>query len=417
MGGGGLDAAPLSRRHPVRQATRGSLCRIGPLLSEAHPELIVSKQKLRQSEAVRIVRTNREAATQNLGFASRPFVLCGLPVKRPSPGSLIHERRNGKFILQVTGHPDFGLPWGQDRLVPIFLATLAIRQQSQTISFTSAAEMLDTFGMQQGGAQYRRLIDAFKRVFGATMFFGTDVQRERARVIHQSRFNFMTEARIWYARDVEQPNLPGDCRNTIVLSSEFFREIMDHPIPTDLEAAKALSCAPAALDLFTWLSYRCFVARAEEHVPLFGDFGLASQLGSQDYARPRKFRGEARGLVTTCENDVAGLSCKNRSKWPRSHRRSRDGGPPSDSGQAFGYLNGDGPEPPPVRPASARLLWRMGSRSHFARNRSYPCRKVLSKPGIWVMRAHKFGNHPTLPMRLFENRLCICGRTFERVSA
>jgi len=25
----------------------------------------------------------------------------------------------------VTGHPDFGVPFGQDRIVPIFLATLA----------------------------------------------------------------------------------------------------------------------------------------------------------------------------------------------------------------------------------------------------------------------------------------------------
>jgi hypothetical protein len=36
---------------------------------------------------------------------------------------------------------------------------------------------------------------------------------------------------------------------------------MSHPIPTDMEAAKALSCSPAALDLFIWLSYRCFVAK------------------------------------------------------------------------------------------------------------------------------------------------------------
>jgi hypothetical protein len=71
----------------------------------------------------------------------------------------------------------------------------------------------------------------------------------------------MSEARIWYSRNVVQPTLPGDCRNTIVLSSEFFREIMDHPIPTDLQAAKALVCSPAALDLFTWLSYRCFIAK------------------------------------------------------------------------------------------------------------------------------------------------------------
>jgi hypothetical protein len=128
------------------------------------------------------------------------------------------------------------------------------------------------------------------RIFGATIFFGTDSQREHATVVHSARFNFMSEARIWYSRDPEQKLLPGDCQNVIVLSDEFYREILSHPIPTDLEAAKALSSSPAALDLFMWLSYRCFTARGRERVPLFGDFGLVSQLGSADYARPRKFR-------------------------------------------------------------------------------------------------------------------------------
>jgi hypothetical protein len=73
-----------------------------------------------------------------------------------------------------------------------------MRQQKQTITFRSAAEMLDIFGMQQRGSQYRRLVAAFQRVFGATIFFGTDTQREKATVTHHARFNFMREARIWY---------------------------------------------------------------------------------------------------------------------------------------------------------------------------------------------------------------------------
>jgi Plasmid encoded RepA protein len=260
------------------------------ILRHTHPDLIVSKRKLRKADAIELVRGRRESAQQSLGFASRPFVLCGLPIKKPKQGELLHERRNGKFLLQVTGHPSYGLPWGQDRLVPIFLATLAVRQQCQTIRFRSAAEMLDTFGMQQGGTQYRRLFAAFQRIFGATIFFGTDMQRDKAAVIHQARFNFMTEARIWYARDHEQQTLPGGCQNEIILSPEFYREIMAHPIPADLDAAKALSSSPAALDLFMWISYRCFTARGEERVPLFGDFGLVNQLGSSEYARPRRFR-------------------------------------------------------------------------------------------------------------------------------
>ena len=245
-----------------------------------------------------MVRENRENETQNLGFSSRPFVLCGLPVKRPAAGCLLHERRNGQFVLQVTGHPSYGLPWGQDRLVSIFLATMAVRQQSPRITFDSAAGMLDTFGMQQGGSQYRRLVGSFQRIFGATIFFGSDTQRERAAVVHRARFNFMAEARIWFSRDPDQRLLPGDCQNVIVLSDEFYREVSSHPIPTDLEAAKALSSSPAALDLFMWLSYRCFTARGPERVPLFGEFGLVSQLGSAQYSRPRKFREKLEGWLT-----------------------------------------------------------------------------------------------------------------------
>ena len=96
----------------------------GSILRSLPGDLVVSKQKLRRAEAIACVRLKRQEANQNLGFASRPFVLCGLPIKKPAAGQLLHERRNGQFSLQVTGHPSYGLPWGQDRLIPIFLATL-----------------------------------------------------------------------------------------------------------------------------------------------------------------------------------------------------------------------------------------------------------------------------------------------------
>ncbi|HZS53707.1 MAG TPA: hypothetical protein VFA65_04845, partial [Bryobacteraceae bacterium] len=54
----------------------------GTILREIRPDLVVSKQRLRRSEAIACVRLKRQEANQNLGFASRPFVLCGLPVGR-----------------------------------------------------------------------------------------------------------------------------------------------------------------------------------------------------------------------------------------------------------------------------------------------------------------------------------------------
>ena len=60
---------------------------------------------------------------------------------------------------------------------------------------------------------------------------------------------------------------------------------------------KVLASAPAVLDLFMWLSYRCFVAKGKEMIPLFGPRGLASQIGSIEYARPRKFREKLDGWL------------------------------------------------------------------------------------------------------------------------
>ena len=73
-------------------------------------------------------------------------------------------------------------------------------------------------------------------------------------------------------------------------TDEFFGEVTSHPVPTDLEAVRTLTASPGLLDLFMWLSYRCFVSKGEEQIPIFGPFGLVTQLGTGDYSRPRRLR-------------------------------------------------------------------------------------------------------------------------------
>jgi hypothetical protein len=64
-----------------------------------------------------------------------------------------------------------------------------------------------------------------------------------------------------------------------------------------------------------WLSYRCFTARGKERVPLFGAFGLVSQLGSIEYARARKFREKLEGWLNLI-----------RAMWPECPARIDDPG-------------------------------------------------------------------------------------------
>jgi hypothetical protein len=244
------------------------------------------RKRLRQVE---VLHRQEEDGTQDLIFSSRPFVLCGLPLRRPAKGTLLHTRRNGKFVLQVQAHPDYGLPFGQDRLIPIWVATLAVRQQSRSVRFRSATEILEEFGLPRNGKHYHRLIDGFKRVFTSTIYFGADQQVSEQAIWEFSRFAFFDHMRLWYVKKQGSgEHTPTD--NIITLSEQFWDEVREHPIPADLNVVRALANAPGCLDLYLWLVWRCFKLKREAQIPLFGTYGFCSQLGADDYLRRRDLR-------------------------------------------------------------------------------------------------------------------------------
>jgi Plasmid encoded RepA protein len=271
---------------------KSEVCRIAHTHSL---DLFVSKGQRKRIESVELVREERDRNQQTLAFNARPFVLCGLPIRRPPPGKLQHSRRNGRFKLDVIAHPEYGLPFGQDRLIPIWVATLAVRQKSRTVLFDSAAQILEEFDLPRDGPHYKRLVDGFKRLFTSTIYFGTDTTAEPQQVWDCRRFHFFDRLRLWCNRspEYEIPESPS-AANIIGLSESFWREIAAHPIPVDLRVVRELTNIPGCLDLYMWLCWRCFHAKRTENIPLFGSFGLACQLGVVDYSRDRNFRKRMR---------------------------------------------------------------------------------------------------------------------------
>ncbi len=143
---------------------------IGPTcaVSDSHsigslpPTIGVTERRLKKLEAVVLVRGQRENGKQDLAYNARPFLLCGLPLRRPPSHQLTHSRHSGKLFLNIIGHPQFGLPFGQDRLIPIWIATLALRQKSRIVRFQTASEMLDFFNLPPDGYHYQRITEGFK---------------------------------------------------------------------------------------------------------------------------------------------------------------------------------------------------------------------------------------------------------------
>src|SRR5437867_9760662 len=64
-------------------------------------EVVFSRRRRNQVERIELVRLKREGGPQSLCFSSRPFVLCGLPVRPLPAGQLIYERKNGSFVLHA----------------------------------------------------------------------------------------------------------------------------------------------------------------------------------------------------------------------------------------------------------------------------------------------------------------------------
>jgi hypothetical protein len=175
-----LEGVPKCQLQPVGLTQRQSIL----------PSIGITKRTLKHPEAIQLIRDQRETGRQELAYNARPFVLCGIPLRRPPREQLTCARHNGRFLLEITAHPRYGLPYGQDRLIPIWVATLAVQQKNRVVHFSSAAQLLEFFRLPKDGPHYRRMVEGFQRVFAATIFFGTEQQPERTPVVDVARFQF-----------------------------------------------------------------------------------------------------------------------------------------------------------------------------------------------------------------------------------
>jgi hypothetical protein len=252
----------------------------------------ISRRRLRQLESIHLIREQRQTGKQDLVYNARPFVLCGIPLRPLPKDQLAYKRRNGKFFLHIVAHPDFGVPFGQDRLIPIWVATLALRQKNRVVHFATADEMLAFFRLPKDGRYYRRLVQGFQRLFAATIFFGTEDKADSGQLIDWARFHFFDQLRLWFSDGAgESEHMSRESRNTITLSEEFYQEIDEHRIPVEREVVIALAGSPGVLDFYIWIAWRTWTLNHEQtRIPLFSPGGLHEQLGCCLPAEERFFR-------------------------------------------------------------------------------------------------------------------------------
>ena len=211
-------------------------------------------------------------ADPDRGFMARTMALCSLP--RTNPGNrLQYKRVNGPYKLIMTATGDHKLPYGNlPRLLMAWLSTEAVRTQSREISLgDSLAEFMRALGIyNSGGNPQTRLRNQMRRLFHCTV--SLIYEDERGAASASSLVADRTE--FWW--NERKPDEPSLWESKIRLGEDFFNEIINHPVPLDMNTLTALKRSTLGLDLYVWLVYRTFALRAPLRLSwqqVYGQFG------------------------------------------------------------------------------------------------------------------------------------------------
>ena len=183
--------------------------------------------------------------TPDLGFMARLLALCSLP--RSNPGNRHqYKRQNGPYTLYMFAGRD-KLPYGNlPRLILAWLCTEAVRTQSRVLVLgKSLSEFMRTLGVySSSGEQHTRLRNQMKRLFGCTVSMIYENERGEARVssLVADRTVF------WWSEG--KPDQSSLWESKIELGEKFFQEIINHPVPLNLNTLAALKRSTLGLDLY-----------------------------------------------------------------------------------------------------------------------------------------------------------------------
>ena len=227
-------------------------------------------------------------ADPDRGFMARTMALCSLP--RSNPGNrLQYKRVNGPYTLYMTVTGGNKLPFGNlPRLILAWICTEAVQTQSRELVLgRSLSDFMRSLGVySSAGGVATRLRNQMKRLFSCSVsLVYTDDDREAAAAAVLAD---LTD--FWW--NPKRPDQSSLWESKVRLSESFFNEIIQHPIPLDMNTLKALKRSSLGLDLYLWLTYRIFTLKTPQQLTwrqMYRQFGVDPDKASNKFT-VRDFR-------------------------------------------------------------------------------------------------------------------------------
>lgn len=208
-----------------------------------------------------------------LRFTARAFAQLSLP--HSDPKTNYYTRTTGITKLVIRGDAEIGLPYGvMPRLILTWLCTQAVKTQSPIIDLAeSQTKFLNGLGLAKTGRHAKVLQDQFKRLFGSSI----SIIHNDPKLWKISNIQIAKEGEIWVKNDSSRPIWGGK----VTLSQDFFKEVIETPVPLYLDIMDKLKGSALAMDIYAWLSYRLFTLKSKGHFEVKIPWeSLQSQFGS-----------------------------------------------------------------------------------------------------------------------------------------
>ena len=237
---------------PIGEVVSGLDDELVPALRDASPQ---ARHHFTVADQVNQLVAASEA-DPDLGFMARTMALCSLP--RTNPGNRKEYKRvNGPFTLYMVAGGGNKLPFGNlPRLILAWVSTEAVRTQSRVLVLgKSLSEFMRTLDIySSSGRKHTRLRNQMKRLFGCTVTMIYEDENVDATVNA-----VIADSTVFWWNKPDQPSL---WESKIELGEKFYNEIVNHPVPIEMNTLTALKRSTLGLDLYLWMVYRTFTLRA-----------------------------------------------------------------------------------------------------------------------------------------------------------
>lgn len=234
------------------------------------------------------VETEDANQSSSMGFMARAFIQATLPHRAVQGRQFL--RANGNFTLTITAIGKYGLPFGSiPRLFLSWITTEAVRTRSPVLQLgPTLSGFLSELGLPRTGGELggiTRFRDQAKRLFNSAISCSYTSNNSD----HGLGFTIARRYSLWWDhKSTEQIPL---WKSHVTLNQDFFQEIIERPVPLDLNALRALKRSPLALDIYSWLTYRLFSLRKSQTIPWpllqlqFGADYAPTPQGGRDFKR------------------------------------------------------------------------------------------------------------------------------------